>query len=126
MSQTLGESLMALISMMPSLMIMSLVVRLISNELMHIVIEPVRAPEKQEDISKAVLEAVAHYKNTYGAPASIEDIGVYVYAKPARDMIDRTLTADRIAKIREAAEKLAAAGVLKKVDHAYDIGGEQA
>jgi hypothetical protein len=126
MSQTLGESLMALVSMMPSLMIMSLVVRLISNELMHIVVEPVRAPEKQEDISKAVLEAVAHYKNTYGAPASIEDIGVYVYAKPAREMIDRTLTADRIARIREAAEKLAAAGVLKKIDHAYDIGGEQA
>jgi hypothetical protein len=126
MAQTLGESLMALISIMPSIMVMSLVVRLISNELMHIVVEPVKPPEKQDDVSKAVLEAVAHYKNTYGAPASIEDIGVYVYAKPAREMIDRTLTADRIAKLREAAEKLAAAGVLKKVDHAYDIGGEQA
>jgi hypothetical protein len=119
MTQSIGQSLMSLAYMLPQLATIMLVYRLIFNELLHIVVEPVKPPE--QSLEDAVLEAVKHYRSVYGAPASIEDIGVYVYARPAREIIDRTLTADRMAKLREAAEKLVAEGKLRKTDHAYDL-----
>ena len=119
MTQSIGQSIMSLVYMLPQLAIVMLVYRLMFNDLLHIVIEPVKPPEK--NLEDAVLEAVKHYRSVYGAPASIEDIGVYVYAKPAREMIDRILTAEKMAKIREAAENLVAKGKLRKTDHAYDL-----
>jgi len=109
---------MNLVYAIPHLVMVLLICRLVFNELLHITVEPVREPER---LDEAVLEAVKHYKSVYGAPASIEDIGLHIYLKPARRMIDRMLTAERIARIRETAERLVSEGRLRRTDHAYDL-----
>jgi hypothetical protein len=116
---SLGQALMSLVYTLPQLAIMMTIYRLVMNELLHITVEPVKPPE-EKGIEEAVLEAVRHYKTVYQSPASLEDIGVHVYVRPAREMIDRTLTAEKLAKIREAAEKLASEGKLRRTDHGYE------
>ena len=116
---SLGQTLMSLVYTLPQLAVMMTIYRLVLNELLHITVEPVRPPDER-GIEEAVLEAVKHYKTVYQSPASLEDIGVHVYVRPAREMIDRTLTAERLAKIREAAEKLAAEGKLRKTEYGYE------
>jgi hypothetical protein len=116
---SLGQTLMSLVYTLPQLAIMMTIYRLVLNELLHITVEPVRPPE-EKGMEEAVLEAVKHYKTVYQSPASIEDIGLHIYVRPAREMIDRTLTAERLAKVREMAEKLAAEGKLKKTEYGYE------
>ena len=117
MSQNIGQSIMNLVYVIPHLAMASFICRLVFNELLHITVEPVREPER---LDEAVLEAVRHYRSVYGVPASLEDIGVYVYVRPARQMIDRMLTAEKMARIRETAERLVLEGKLRKADHAYE------
>jgi hypothetical protein len=49
----------------------------------------------------------------------VEDIGLHIYARPAREMVDRILTKEKLDRVRETAEKLVAAGKLRKSDSGY-------
>jgi hypothetical protein len=108
---------MSLVYAIPQLAVVMIVYKLVINDLIHIIVEPLGKPE---NIDNAVIEAVRHYSAVYKMPASIEDIGLYVYVRPVRDIIDRALTTERIAKIKETAEKLVAEGKLRKTEYGYE------
>jgi hypothetical protein len=116
MSQTVGQAINNLVSMLPQIMVMMIIYRLVFNELLHVVVEPVREPASLEDV---VVEAVKHYNDRYGVAASVEDIGLHIYARPAREMVDRMLTKEKLDRVREIADKLVAAGKLRKSDSGY-------
>jgi len=88
MSQNIGQAIMNIINILPQIIQLVLVFRLVFNEILHIVMEPIKI-EKIEVTESDVLEAAKEYRKRYGLPPGVEDIGAYIFAKPAVDMINR-------------------------------------
>ncbi|MEM2262084.1 MAG: hypothetical protein QXK24_06505 [Ignisphaera sp.] len=113
---SLGESLRMLTNILPQIMIMSLVIKLVMNEFMHIVIEPLGVDLSEEKI----VGIVKGYNEKYGIPASYEDVILRV--SPIGEMFDKwySKSGEKVAEeVRSILDRLTEKGRLRRVDSGY-------
>jgi hypothetical protein len=118
------EAIRSLIQSIPQIMVMAFITRLLYNELLHIVVEPLRVEEKVTD--EQVIEKVRRYNQEYGGPASWADVVFDFSPEPLRRMVDRWWESEegrRVAQqVREVLERLASQGRLRRVEGGYVAG----
>jgi len=120
---SLGQALNQLVSVLPQILILQLIMKLIFNDLMHIIVTPAKAEEVTEE---KVLESVRRYNIEYGSPASWADVVFDFSPAPLRRMVDAWWNSPEgqqtEAKVRAELERLVALGRLKKVEGGYVHG----
>lgn len=117
---SLGQALNQLVQVLPQLLMAQYILKLVTNDLMHIMIEPVRAEPVTDD---KVVESVRRYNTEYGGPASWADVVFDFSPEPIRKIVDRWWNSEEGVKVqrdvRERLETLVTQGRLKKVEGGY-------
>jgi hypothetical protein len=117
---SLGQALNQLVQVLPQLLMAQYILKLVINDLMHIMVEPVRAEPVTDE---KVVESVRRYNAEYGGPASWADVVFDFSPEPIRKMVDRWWNSEEGVKVqkdvRERLETLVTQGRLKKVEGGY-------
>jgi hypothetical protein len=117
---SLGQVLNQLVQVLPQLLMVQYILKLVINDLMHIMIEPVRAEPVTDD---KVVESVRRYNIEYGGPASWADVVFDFSPEPIRRMVDRWWNSEEGVRVqrnvKERLEALVTQGRLKKVEGGY-------
>jgi len=120
---SLGQALNQLIVTLPQLLVLQLIMKLVFNDLMHIIIEPAKAEPVTEE---KVLESVRRYNIEYGAPASWADVVFDFSPAPLRKMVDAWWNSSEGRQtemlVKYTLGRLVEQGKLKKVEGGYVYG----
>ena len=119
----MAEQVRSLLQSLPSLIILVFTVKLLYNELFHIIVEQVKV--EQPVTEDRVIEAVRRYTSEYGGPATLADVMYYIAPEQVRRPFESWWSSDagRRAEreVRETLENLARQGRLRKVDGGYMV-----
>jgi len=120
---SIGQALNQLVQVLPQIMVIQVVLKLVMNDLLHIVVEPVRTKEQVTD--EKIVELVRKYNTEYGGPASWADIVFDMAPEPVKRMVDRWWNSEEGRRIeqdvKQRLETLVAQGRLRRVDGGYVV-----
>jgi len=120
---SIGQALNQLVQVLPQIMVMQVVLKLVMNDLLHIVVEPVKTEEQVTD--EKIVELVRKYNVEYGGPASWADIVFDMAPEPVKRMVDRWWNSEEGRRIeqdvKQRLETLVAQGRLRRVDGGYVV-----
>jgi hypothetical protein len=119
---SLGQALNQLVQILPQLLITQYILKLVMNDLMHILVEPVLAEPVTDD---RIVENVRRYNTEYGGPASWADIVFDFSPEPLRRMVDKWWNSEEGKRIeqevKQRLDRLTEQGRLKKVEGGYIV-----